>query len=122
MNNGEANLQGRYWIGTLSRAIIGPAWDPYVVYAGVADVTEFRGQDEIGAGGFAHVQCLISFAKPKRRSWLNANVSIGHWELTRSDAARAYVHKVRWCARTIYRSRDLPSNLPGRYRSGWNPV
>lgn len=104
MRNGQANLQGRHWIGTLSRAIVSNTWDPYVVYAGVADVTEFRGQDEIGAGGFAHVQCVISFSKPKRRSWLVANVAIGHWELTRSDAARAYVHKVIWCARTIYRS------------------
>lgn len=89
-----ANAPARWWMGTISSTQV-PDWSATVCYgANSNDITELRGQQELGTGGFLHWQVVVGLAKPQRLSWLVSRVGRGHWERTRSAAAREYVHKV----------------------------
>ena len=81
-------IQGRYWLVTISFAHLNsqPCLNPPLCY--------LKGQREVGAGGFEHWQLL---AVTSRKSTLNqvkrALHQTAHVELSRSDAADAYVWK-----------------------------
>lgn len=81
--------QGRYWICTLSsdKCVFAPScFNDDIVYA--------IGQLEKGANGFIHWQFLIALKKKLRRSALLKIIpATTHVELSRSDAADAYVQK-----------------------------
>lgn len=87
MPSGSAN--GRYWLGTLPiDSFIFPSPLPETV-------TWFKGQQEKApTTGYIHVQCIAGFKRNVRLASVKRIFgSQGHWELTRSDAADAYVHK-----------------------------
>jgi len=82
--------QGRYWILTIKRS----DWSPPETLPG--EIAWLRGQCEIGNGitQYEHWQLYVAFRKPIRlggvkRFFTNST----HGELTRSDAAEAYVFK-----------------------------
>ena len=79
---------GRWWILTISIAAY-PDWQPNlpdgVVYA--------KGQQEEGAGGFHHWQLVVCFQSNQRRAAVVRAFPGAHAELTRSQAAVAYVWK-----------------------------
>jgi len=82
--------QGTYWIGTLP---VQPEleWVP-ALQPGLAYI---RGQLEEGVGGLRHFQIFFILQRKAslaavRQLWLP---HVGHWELTRSAAAEAYVWK-----------------------------
>lgn len=77
---------GRYWIGTipLDGWCVPEELPRGVVYS--------RGQREQGEGGYDHWQLLVVFGKTVRLSAVR-KLYPGHWELTRSSAAVAYVWK-----------------------------
>lgn len=52
-----------------------------------------RGQQERGAGGLLHWQCIAGFSRPQRLAALRRLWPGAHCEPTRSDAADAYVWK-----------------------------
>lgn len=85
----------RFWIGTIfpsneTRAC--QEWFESIV--GKNSVVYVSGQlERAGTTGRLHYQILVGFSKPQRRRAVNAHVGNGHWEPTRSEAARAYVHK-----------------------------
>lgn len=80
----------RHWICTQS-CELGADFETIFNAGGIA---ELRGQRERGDGGFEHYQFVVSLLKPQRRSWLLHRFGAGgHWEPTRSDAARAYCWK-----------------------------
>lgn len=83
-----ATKPSRHWIGTI-REVDFDAAEESCIRGGVC---WSRGQLEEGEGGFRHWQLVASFKKPVR---LSAVVKLfkGHWEPTRSDAARDYVWK-----------------------------
>ena len=79
--------QGIYWILTV------PFADLPTPTSLPESCSWFRGQLEVGEGGFRHWQILVAF---RRKSSLSAVKSLwptAHAELTRSDAAVAYVWK-----------------------------
>lgn len=85
---GGGRRQGIYWLLTLSSATWSP---PDTLPSGLVFL---RGQEEIGAGGFRHYQCVCAFQRktgmPGVRGAFGASV---HAELSRSAAASAYVWK-----------------------------
>lgn len=89
-NTGQSGTrrQGTYWLGTISAA---STWIPGLPEG----VSYLRGQRERGDGGFEHFQVFF-IVRPKqsiagiRRLFHPVQ---GHWELTRSSAAEAYVWK-----------------------------
>lgn len=84
--------QGRYWIETISVATY-PDWTPPAGPPGLPDgVIYARGQKELGAGGFEHWQLMVAFKTKTSLAGVTTRFP-GHWELTRSDAAREYVWK-----------------------------
>lgn len=52
-----------------------------------------RGQQELGAGGFLHYQCMVAYPKKVGLSRVRSDFGACHAELTKSDAARDYVWK-----------------------------
>jgi len=82
--------QGRYWIGTIPAT---SGWAPPSEADELPDgCCWIRGQREQGAGGFDHFQLCIALSRKQRLSWVTSRWP-GHWELTRSDAARDYCWK-----------------------------
>jgi len=85
---GIKRRQGTYWLGTLGES---SGWVPCLPDG----ITYLKGQLELGEGGFRHYQ-LFFLVRPKASL---AQVTelwapfIGHWELTRSEAAEQYVWK-----------------------------
>jgi len=79
--------QGRYWILTLSCR--SNDWTPCLP-EGLCYV---RGQQEIGEGGFVHYQVMVAYPKKVGLPRIRADFGTCHAELTKSDAARAYVWK-----------------------------
>lgn len=91
------SAQGRYWIGTIPESLGwappggGPDATEHPRYTD-ADVAWIKGQQECGAGGLVHWQIVVGFSRAVRLSAVR-RVFPGHWELTRSRAAEAYVWK-----------------------------
>lgn len=79
--------QGCYWIGTIPDSL---GWSPPSVLPD--GINWLRGQQEIGEGGLRHYQVFVALRRSSRRSHLSRLLP-GHWELTRSRAAEAYVWK-----------------------------
>jgi len=79
--------QARYWIGTIPEA----EWVPCLQEG----TQHIHGQLEQGATtAYRHWQLVVSFAKKKSLSQVRICFGgRGHWEPTRSDAARLYVLK-----------------------------
>lgn len=85
---GGRTPQGLYWIGTM----------PEQSFVPIAPLPlgclYVRGQLETGEGtGYRHWQLLLVLAEKKRLSFVTSTYPGGHWELSRSDAADAYVWK-----------------------------
>jgi hypothetical protein len=80
--------QARHWIGTIPEADYIPAAETIT-----GALVWVRGQLEEGAGGYRHWQLVASF-KDKVRLAAVTRIFKGHWEPTRSDAAREYVWKL----------------------------
>jgi len=81
-------VQGRYWLLTIpvTHYPNPPQLKNDLIYA--------KGQQEIGAGGLHHWQILVSFKKKVTVAQVKSYFCPqAHVELTRSDAADAYVHK-----------------------------
>lgn len=83
--------RGKYWFGTLNNPGCTPEalWSKITLCGG----TWLKGQPEKGAEGTRHFQFVCSFATEKRINALKKIDPRVHWELTRSEAAEAYVHK-----------------------------
>lgn len=79
--------QGRYWILTISCG--SNDWTPELR----SGVQYLRGQQELGAGGFLHYQCMVAYPKKVGLPRIRADFGSCHAELTKSDAAREYVWK-----------------------------
>lgn len=77
----------RHWIGTIREEDFEPKEE--LITGGVVWL---RGQLEEGEGGFRHWQLVCSFKSPARLSAITSLFK-GHWEPTRSEAARDYVWK-----------------------------
>jgi len=78
--------QGIYWIGTIPRA----DWEPCLPEG----ISYLRGQPEIGESGYRHWQILVACQrKQSLRGIRTIFAGVGHWELSRSNAADAYVWK-----------------------------
>lgn len=78
--------QGLYWMATMPSH----EFTPYPV----PGTSFLRGQLELGAGGFLHWQFIIAFEKKQSLASIRRILGPrGHYELTRSDAAREYVWK-----------------------------
>jgi len=86
-NNAVARRQGVYWFGTLPDATWVPQLLPGLAY--------IRGQFERGEGGLEHWQLSMVFHQKASLATVRTLFApfIGHWELTRSAAADAYVWK-----------------------------
>lgn len=83
-----ARRQGTYWLGTISAD---QPWIPSLS----AGIAYLRGQLEKGEGGFEHWQVFF-ITESKQSVQAVARIfdpTIGHWELSRSTAAEAYVWK-----------------------------
>lgn len=82
----ERRRQGLYWIGTIPRDSWIPALPEGAQY--------IRGQPELGATGYRHWQVLVAFTQKKSlAAVVRCFNGIGHWELSRSQAADSYVWK-----------------------------
>lgn len=80
--------QGRYWLATISVAQL--SQQPTLS----GDLVYLKGQKEIGEGGFEHWQVLaVTSRKCTLRQVKSFLHSTAHVELSRSDAANAYVWK-----------------------------
>ena len=79
------NLQGRYWLLTIPHH----HFVPYLP----SGVQWIKGQLERGEGGYLHWQIICSFANKVRPGRLREVFGQVHHELSRSEAADAYVHK-----------------------------
>jgi len=80
--------QGLYWIGTIPEQFFVP------IAPLPLGCMYVRGQLETGEGtGFRHWQLLLVLVEKKRLPFVIATYPGGHWELSRSDAADAYVWK-----------------------------
>lgn len=85
------NVQGRYWIGTI------PSSSDWIPPSSTSElpgvVTWMRGQQELGSEtGHLHWQVCVATSRKVRLGVITSTFP-GHWELTRSDAARDYVWK-----------------------------
>lgn len=79
-------MQGRYWLGTLYN------WTPPDALPD--SCTWIKGQKEIcPTTSREHYQVIAGFKRAVRLAAVKRAVGNGHWELTRSDAADAYVWK-----------------------------
>ncbi len=76
----------RYWIGTV------PILEWLFPSPLPTGLLWIRGQQELSESGYHHVQCIVGFGKPVRRSAVT-KLFRGHWERTRSAAADEYVWK-----------------------------
>jgi len=75
-----------FWIGTIPHR----GFTPYPV----PGAKWFKGQLEVGEGGYLHWQLFICFSQKKSLSGLQELFGReGHWELSRSSAASEYVWK-----------------------------
>ena len=81
------HAKARHWIGTIPEADYAATEETIT-----GDLVWVRGQLEEGAGGFRHWQLVASFDKQVRLAVVR-RIFKGHWEPTRSDAAREYVWK-----------------------------
>lgn len=81
----RVNPQGIYWLLTIPQ----PNFLPYLP----PTASWIKGQLEIGDGGFIHWQILVAFKKKIRLGGVRETFGPYHAELTRSEAADAYVHK-----------------------------
>ena len=128
-------MQGRWWICTVS-CEREPAFIPSAEYfAGLRDCTELRGQREVGTGkpstmvdltylgGFEHWQFVVGYSSPKRLVHLRSTIAAsGHYELTRSAAARAYVVKDDTAVagtKFLYGGAPMRRNEPTDWESVW---
>lgn len=79
-------MAARHWLGTLYN------WERIDVLP--AQCVWLRGQEEIcPTTGRHHYQLIASFSKPQRLAAVKRLIGSGHWEATRSEAAKAYVWK-----------------------------
>jgi Putative viral replication protein len=96
--------QGRYFIATISYAncnvdeegVVGVRWLPAYLHSDNACVKWVLGQLEVGASGFKHYQLIFSVNKKMTivgAKKLFPDFLSPHLELTRSEAAEAYVQK-----------------------------
>lgn len=104
----------RFWIGTIfvaNETRASKEW--FESLLGKHSIVFLSGQlERCGTTGRLHYQILVGFSKPQRRRALNTHVGNGHWEPTRSEAARAYCHKVNFFNfRTIQPSPTPASSL-----------
>lgn len=82
--------QGRYWLGTIFMEH--GEWEPPTELP--SNVVWIRGQKEIcGTTGREHWQVFAAFEKKVRLGGVKAAVGNGHWLLTDSARAEAYVFK-----------------------------
>lgn len=81
--------QGVYWMGTIPSP--DDSWTPHLPN----QVLYLKGQLEEGEGGYVHHQVYFITKGKKSLAQVCALWApiVGHWELTRSDAAEAYVWK-----------------------------
>lgn len=85
-------MQARLWIGTIPECDFGT----YQIIVGFplpvfADLQWYRGQLEIGEGGFRHWQVVVQGKKPLRVAALKRLFGErAHWEKTRSESAGTY--------------------------------
>lgn len=86
-------------------------------------VAWLKGQHELGASGYSHVQCVAALHSKSSLSATKALFGgVGHWELTRSVAADQYVHKDETAiegTRFEYGSRALKQNCKRDWDSVW---
>lgn len=83
-----SNLQGRYWLLTVPArdwAVPQELADPVLVY--------IKGQKEVGAGGYEHWQLMVISTKCRGTKIKSLFGNTAHVELSRSEAAAAYVWK-----------------------------
>jgi len=81
-------IQGVFWILTIKR----DEWEPPLELP--EGVSWIRGQEEIGEGGFHHWQIFVAFREKKSLQSCKARFTAScHAELSRSEAAAAYVWK-----------------------------
>ena len=86
VNGQSGRRQGVYWIGTIPR----DDWEPSLPEG----ICYIRGQPELGESGYRHWQVLVACErKQSLRSLKRIFDGVGHWELSRSSAADAYVWK-----------------------------
>lgn len=97
-------MQGRYFIATISYAnanvdeegVVKVRWTPRDLHSDNEPVKWVLGQVEIGNGGFKHYQLIFSVNKKMTivgAKKLFPDFLSPHLELTRSEAAEAYVQK-----------------------------
>jgi len=79
-------MSGRYWILTIPHEHFTPYLPPGIAW--------IRGQLELGHGGYLHWQLVCTFSKTVRLSAVTKLFGPFHAELSRSDAASAYVWKM----------------------------
>lgn len=81
--------QGLLWIGTIPDPQ--RSWVPSLI----SGVAYLKGQLEQGEEGLVHWQVFFTFTQKKSLNQVRAIFAplVGHWELTRSAAAEAYVWK-----------------------------
>jgi len=98
------SLQGRYFIATVSHANcnvdedghVAVRWTPKDLHSNNESVKWVLGQLEVGLGGFKHYQLIFSVNKKITivgAKKLFPDFLSPHLELTRSEAAEAYVQK-----------------------------
>lgn len=81
-------MQARYWILTIPRA----DWSPPELLP--SNTTCIQGQAELGESGFEHWQLVVGFSRPTRLAAVKSIFGrTAHCEVTRSEAAIAYVQK-----------------------------
>jgi len=81
--------QGIFWILTIPHEHFTPYLPPGVVWS--------KGQLELGSGGFLHWQILVAFGKKESLGSVRRMYGPYHAELSRSEAAAAYVWKDETC-------------------------
>lgn len=105
----------QYWIGTIPATL-------YFIPGGPQEqsVCYFCGQQELGEGGLLHWQVVLYLREKQRRSWLSKRFQ-GHWEPTRSEAARDYCLKEDTRVEgTQFRYGNLPK--PKRTANDWDAI
>lgn len=83
----QNNPEGRYWMLTIPKAdwSVPEALDPAICY--------IKGQQEIGEGGYEHWQLMVIAKKIRRNALKRLFCQTAHLDLSRSQAAEAYVWK-----------------------------
>lgn len=99
MQDSTTRRQGRYWFGTLpwtdqEKAENDNGNAPSPPFSITDLCCYIKGQGELGAGGLHHWQLIVVCSrKTSRRSLQQSLCCGGHWELSRSAAAEAYIWK-----------------------------